>query len=67
MAELKHCPFCGGKAYISQEDCYGYDDNDYMVFCDNCGLQFGFTMQYDTEAEAIEAWNRRIDNEIYRP
>lgn len=63
MAELKPCPFCGGKAYISKEDCYGYDDNDYMVFCDKCGLQLGFTMQYDTEAEAIEAWNRRCSND----
>ena len=51
MTELKPCPFCGGEAsmYIA------YDDG-YYVCCDECGC--GLPV-YNTEEEAIEAWNRR--------
>ena len=49
--KLKPCPFCGGEAsmYIA------YDDG-YYVCCDECGC--GLPV-YNTEEEAIEAWNRR--------
>ena len=57
--KLKPCPFCGGEAYTTYEDCYGLYHNDYFVCCDKCGLQFGFTNQFESEEEAIEAWNRR--------
>ena len=63
MAELKPCPFCGGEAYIDREDCYGVQDDYYMVHCEKCSLQFGFCSMFESEEEAIEAWNRRADNE----
>ena len=52
MTELKHCPFCGGEAstYVA------YDDG-YYVCCDECGC--GLPV-FNTEQEAIEAWNKRV-------
>lgn len=52
MTKLKPCPFCGGEAstYVA------YDDN-YYVCCDECGC--GLPV-YNTEEEAIEAWNKRV-------
>lgn len=55
---LKPCPFCGAAANI------GFDfKHDYVVFCTNefCmlnELEYGF----DSEEEAIEAWNRRTND-----
>lgn len=43
MAELKPCPFCGGE--IS------------LILCD--GGILGGVYIYDTEEQAVEAWNRR--------
>lgn len=55
MKELKPCPFCGGEAKIRD---YSIQDlgPEIDVFCTNCG---GQTFVYETEGEAIEAWNRR--------
>lgn len=53
MTELKPCPFCGREARIWQ----GFDY--YRVACESqyeCAGQVG---PYDTEEEAINAWNRR--------
>jgi Lar family restriction alleviation protein len=52
MTELRKCPFCGGEAstYVA------YDDG-YYVCCDECGC--GLPV-YNTEQEAIEAWNKRV-------
>ena len=63
MTEIKPCPFCGGEVYASREDCYGEVSDYFMVHCDECSLQFGFSSQFESEAEAIEAWNRRADND----
>lgn len=57
--KLKNCPFCGGEAYITNEDNYGYVDDEFLICCEKCGLQFGFANQYETAEEAIEAWNTR--------
>lgn len=70
MAELKPCPFCGGKAYIDREE----------IFCD-CGAKMpfpfyewgipdgneGFPEYKAARAEAIERWNRRttVETNIY--
>ena len=73
MAELKPCPFCGGEAVL-KDNAYGcgvYDcagalaDTHYeepTVFwceCKECGATAN---GWDTDGEAIEAWNRRADN-----
>lgn len=51
MADLKSCPFCGGEA--SARKTY---KGTFAVSCNRlCVGQYG----YDTEQEAIEAWNTR--------
>jgi Lar family restriction alleviation protein len=54
MSELKPCPFCGGEAHLHIHDRYG-------VECDVCGMGLGCIMP--TKEQAIEAWNRRADND----
>ena len=53
MSDLKPCPFCGGEArthYVK-----GYEL--WEVSCGQCGSELS---AYLSEAEAIEAWNRRV-------
>ena len=58
--ELKPCPFCGSKAEI---ECKRYI-NTWIVQCSNqsCPASYMIGMDYDTEAEAIDVWNRRSEN-----
>ena len=57
MAELKPCPFCGGKPYIGR--CFGSSQrNRYSVKC-RCGV---LTQFFDRRYKAIEAWNRRAED-----
>lgn len=59
MSELLPCPFCGGEAEIlTAESMHG--GNLYGVMCDCCA---GRADVYDTEAEAIAAWNTRAQRE----
>lgn len=64
---LKPCPFCGGEARVyfapgnklNGIPCYG-------VACEECRVmigtvQFGQTDFFRCEENAIEAWNRRAD------
>lgn len=65
--KLKPCPFCGGEAEtLTAESMHG--GNLYGVMCANCA---GRSDVYDTEAEAIAAWNSRaameFDNWFYLP
>lgn len=58
--ELKPCPFCGGEA-----KCYDYaptwaTTHKWVVECSICG---GTTSPCKTKKKAIEAWNRRKDDE----
>lgn len=53
MSDLKPCPFCGGEARIGK--IYG---DAWTVECTECGIQSGC---YDTESEAIEAWDHRAE------
>lgn len=55
--KLKPCPFCGGEA-IRGIACHVHEDYAFRVECRECKIVTPF---YDTEAEAIEAWNRRTE------
>ena len=55
MAELKPCPFCGGKD-LQVVNVYG---EDYYVDCQTCTT---CGPSADTYEEAIEAWNRRAED-----
>ena len=55
--ELKPCPFCGNCAIVI-ESLYGYQIKCRSIM--ECGAM---TETFDTEEEAIEAWNRRPTDE----
>ena len=57
MERLKPCPFCGGKARMVESVLPGF-----YVACSNVFKCGGRQEQFDTEAEAIEAWNRRNED-----
>ena len=63
MAELKPCPFCGGKALLEEFTVRkGFES---CIVCSGC-LVTMLTITYDTEEEAreavIEDWNRRAED-----
>ena len=60
MAELKPCPFCGS-TNISCADA-GHETDIWFVQCENCGATFP---HFDSETEATEAWNGRVENVEY--
>ena len=72
MAELKpnlrECPFCGGEKVevLNRLECepemeqVGLTKDNWNVLCNEC-YALGGTRR--TALEAIEAWNRRADNE----
>ena len=53
--KLKPCPFCGGEAVLD-DDFFYTDEPAYIISCNKC---YSSSDVYDTEHEAIEAWNRR--------
>lgn len=61
MTKLKTCPFCGGEAtqiYSVNADTYVY--GCYTIGC--MGNAQNFIKRFKTDKEAIEAWNRRVNN-----
>lgn len=60
MAELKPCPFCGGEAEILTAESMrgGYL---FGIMCNDCCSRGDV---YETEAEAIAAWNTRYHSEF---
>ena len=56
---LKKCPFCGGKAYIHEEDDIEFNYGVH-IYCGNmdCLCDIGW---HDTIKEAIKAWNTRYE------
>lgn len=69
MAELKPCPFCGGKPHFEQYT-LTVDFNWYFAFTHTCGGGASgnskrisvYGRGFDSEEEAIEEWNRRVDD-----
>lgn len=59
--DLKPCPFCGSKAELHKRDVL---DTSYIVECSNgtCPASYMLGWDYETEEEAIEAWNRRVND-----
>ena len=54
--ELRNCPFCGNKAYLIGLF-VPYDDdeiNEYQVGCEECGIYFNQSWEYDT---IVDLWN----------
>ena len=50
---IKPCPFCGGIAEMCT-----YGDDEWLIYCKGCNAMV--EIWFKTEAEAIEAWNRRV-------
>lgn len=65
MAELKPCPFCGGKAVMQSFSTQREKCIRYRVICDKCGVENGW--EHFKSEEAAEAWNRRAgeDGKVY--
>ena len=67
MEELKHCPFCGGEAVIEIVEPHSHILSTFMpdygggafIECKKCTC----AISAETKEEAIEAWNRRVENE----
>ncbi|MBQ7873744.1 MAG: Lar family restriction alleviation protein [Oscillospiraceae bacterium] len=60
MAELKPCPFCGGRARVIQSDPLEKGKKEFYVFgvyCTDCGG----LMRKCAEEDAVKAWNRRAE------
>lgn len=57
MAELKPCPFCGGKAEVNEDS--GYFG---VCCCDTSCIAHDIEPLYDDEHYASKAWNRRVEN-----
>ena len=55
--ELKPCPFCGGTVSVVK-----VNNIWYRVCCDDCPCEMG-RYWFHSRAEAIEAWNRRAEDE----
>ena len=57
MDKLKPCPFCGAEAFMWRTNhrvfiqCSEYNANSHLV-----------EVRATSEEEAVELWNRRIDN-----
>lgn len=61
MSDLKPCPFCGGKASVSETT------SMWMVECDNAECGSNPDVLRPFKYAAIEAWNRRTQPEATVP
>ena len=63
MTELRPCSFCGESSDFVHLQKIIYANEDYRrweVICENCGAEVS---EFVTPERAIEAWNRRADDE----
>lgn len=58
--ELLPCPFCGGKAFVSAKLPYFGEELTLAVVCEECNAA---SKHKRTKEEAIDAWNRRANDE----
>lgn len=59
--KLKKCPFCGGEAEATEmQDTWYNDTMHWYICCSKCSCCLGGYGEFTTEAEAIEAWNKRV-------
>jgi len=59
---LKPCPFCGEEVFVRVDITLHPTQSRYRVGCDknsSCHGWYGHSRYYNTEAEAIAAWNTR--------
>ena len=64
MDKLLPCPFCGGEIDEQGAQCnYGKKTMILNLRCEGCGTVFKFKSKWTVTPylEAIEAWNRRVD------
>ena len=57
--ELKPCPFCGGKPFVSARLPYFGEELTVAVVCEDCNASSKHKVK---EEDAIEAWNRRVED-----
>lgn len=59
--ELKCCPFCGARGTVRKK----INLKAWIVECSNvkCPASYMIGYDYDSKEEAIEAWNRRVQND----
>lgn len=61
---LKPCPFCGGEASVKYVTSVAGVPDGYWISCDNDDCRDDIecsTNAFDTEVEAIAAWNHRAE------
>jgi Lar family restriction alleviation protein len=69
MTKLKPCPFCGGKSAEvlnaleeqPEMELIGLTKDNWNVVCQKC---FAMSGTRRTAAEAIEAWEQRVGDEL---
>lgn len=58
--DLKPCPFCGGEAEVHPSSDWNtrFSGKTFFVWCDKCETRGDY---YNSEAEAVAAWNARAE------
>lgn len=60
MNALKRCPFCGGEAKLRKVK---ITDEFYVECCNGSCSTLPTTWHFETEEEAIDAWNTRYTDD----
>lgn len=57
MTELRSCPFCGGKDIHIVEN----GPDGFSITCKDCNVWVDNIFEDMTEEQAVELWNRRVN------